>query len=135
MDPRHNDTDPGLNALLITVDGGTKPVTLPTGRDARLAIARHLGGPSWLGQCTPTCSPDSHLVTVGLLEIPPAGTPRNDYATAVVEVMRHAPLEAPIFGPALIMGRAEHDDVPTSLEPGQKQAIEDFVATWYNLLT
>lgn len=139
MNPQHAATGQELHALLIAEDGTTTPVTLPatlpTGHAARVAIARHLGGRSWLGYCNPACSPDTHLVTVGLLERPPAGTPRNDCATAVVETLRHAPLTEPIHGPALVMGPTSGDDVPTSLEPGQQQAIRDFAATWRTLLT
>ncbi|MCX4749267.1 hypothetical protein OG455_27805 [Kitasatospora sp. NBC_01287] len=131
-------TEQGIQALLITEDGTTTPVTLPatlsTGHAARAAIAQHLGGRSWLGYCHPACSPDTHFITVGLLERPPAGTPRNDCATAVAEVLRHAPLRESIHGPALVMGPTSGDDVPTSLEPGQQQAIRDFVATWRALL-
>ncbi|MFD7639616.1 hypothetical protein ACFV4P_03090 [Kitasatospora sp. NPDC059795] len=135
MNPNQTGAPNGHRAVLIADDGTTTPVTLPTSDAAPLAIARHLGGPSVLERCTPTCTPDTHFATVGLLERPPAGAPRNDCATVVVEMLRHAPLPSPIHGPALIMGPAGDGDAPTGLEPGQQQAIQDFVAAWRTLLS
>ncbi|MEU8919548.1 hypothetical protein AB0D10_01255 [Kitasatospora sp. NPDC048545] len=138
MNTPHPHTEQAMQALLITEDGTTTPVTLPAalpaGHAARLAIAQYLGGPARLGHCTAICSPDAHLATVGLLEDPPAGTPRNEYAEVVVEVLRHASPKQAIHGPVLIMGPAA-DGTPTSLDPGQQRAVEDFVATWRTLVS
>ncbi|MFE2346163.1 hypothetical protein [Kitasatospora cineracea] len=128
----------GLRALLVEADGTTRPVVLPadlpTGHAFRTAMAEHLGGPSFLGYCCPTCAPDRHSVTVGLLEHPPADAGHNEVATVITEMLRHAPLTAPIHGPALFLGAADEDDRPTGLNSSQQQAMELFAVTWLALL-
>ncbi|WP_327073171.1 hypothetical protein OG196_14085 [Kitasatospora purpeofusca] len=138
MNPQQADIGQELRALLIAEDGTATPVTLPGGlrteNAVQTAIAQHLGGPSQLDPCAPECAPDIHFATVGLLEHPPAGAPRNEAATAVVETLRHVTLAEPVRGPALVMGPAADGGVPTSLDPGRQRAIQVFVATWLTLL-